>query len=215
MKTSNRLFLTLIFTFGLAFAGSSASAQAKDACEKFSITTFSGITVNATRAVFGKKQVCKFFRFSGKNKPQLDKVGFFLPAVISRIDCPVGTFDGELCFLRKAPEKAFLYKNGFHAKPNIKSCPYSMVFDGVNCFWQRATFGTKAVSKKGNWYTTPRPGCAILPRKPSGEPTQEIVLGAFDGNVCRIAARPQNVPNLAIQEFKGAFYAISSLPKTN
>jgi len=208
-KTVSALFIA----FGILL--SAAPAMAKNACANYSLTTFSGLTIHAAVADYGKGPVCSYFRFRGGVKPSLDKIGFFVPAVFAKVDCPEGTFDGKLCFLRKAPDKAFLYKNGFHAKPTKRICPYGMVFDGVNCFWRRAAFGTRAIAKKGKWYTTPRFGCTITAHFPDGRPKPEIVLGAFDGNVCRIASRPPKAPGLALVEFKGAFYAVSNLPKTN
>jgi len=210
----NKALSAVIVAFGLFLLGT--PTLAKNPCANYSLTTFSGMTVRATVADYGKGPVCSYFKFGGSAKPALNKVGFFVPAIFQRGNCPYGIFDGQLCFLRKTPKKSFLYKNGFHAKPTKgTTCSYGMVFDGVNCFWRRAAYGTRAIETKGNWYSTPKLGCTFTARFPDGRPKPEIVLGSFDGNVCRIATRPAKASGVAIVQFKGAFYAVSDLPKTN
>ena len=208
-----KIVSTLVVALGLLLMGSVANAQ--NVCAQYSVTVSSGVTIKATVADFGNGPVCSYFRFRDGLKPGLDDAGFFVPAIYKPGDCPDGQYDGQLCFLRKAPPKEFLYKNGFYAQKTAGKCPYNMVFDGVNCLWRKAPFGTKAISKDGKWYTTLRPSCSLTHHFPDGRPKTETVLGAFDGQVCRVANRPQGATGVAVVQFKGAYYAISDLPKTN
>jgi len=209
----NRIKFTL-FVFVCSLLWGSASA-AQNVCTDYSLTFFSGVIVKATVADYGKGPVCSYFKFGGTAKPSLDNDGFFVPAIYPRGNCPDGTFDGQLCYLRKAPNKEFLYKDGFYAQKVDGECPFNMVFDGVNCLWRRAAYGTTAISKDGNWYTTLKLGCNLTEYDPDGKPQTETVLGAFDGNVCRVALRPENAAGVAIVQFKDAYYAVSDLPKIN
>jgi len=195
--------------------GSATAGMAQDVCAQYSITIFSGVSVRATIADFGKGPLCSYFKFGSGQKPGLDQAGFFVPAIYQPGNCPDGQFDGQLCFLRTAPPKEFLYKNGFYAQKTKGKCPFNMVFDGVNCLWRKAPYGTKAISKDGKWYTTPKLGCVLTQHFPDGRPKPEIVLGAFDGQVCRVATRPAGASGVSVVEFKGAYYAVSDIPKTN
>lgn len=139
---------------------------------------------------------------------KVDDAGFFTDPNLQDVTCPEGKYDGYLCYLSPAPAGEFIFANGFHATPENGVCPFNMIFDGANCFWRRAAFGTTAISFEGGWYTTARPSCSL----PSDQPGAAPLLGQFDGETCRVAARSNLETEHLIVNVDGQSFAAARQP---
>lgn len=97
---------------------------------------------------------------------------------IDRCPCPAGRFDGKNCLLMPKPARGFIWENGFYREPGPGGqCPDLWPFDGANCFWGKAPWGTTAFEYEGSFYTTRRPYCPI---------------GRFDGANCFLGEPPRS-----------------------
>ncbi len=94
-------------------------------------------------------------------------------------NCPMGSYDGANCKVKSGSPTPFIKNNSFYTLPKyIKHtyiCPSGSQFDGENCFWFAAPWGTRAFVYNGNWYTTTRPTCMV---------------GNFDGANCKMGSPP-------------------------
>lgn len=94
----------------------------------------------------------------------------------SQCTCPMGTMQGDRCFIRQKPPFGFIGNNTFYMQATTKGeCPLGGAFDGKACSFGTAPAGTLAVESNGNFYTTRLPYCAD---------------GKFDGANCWLGDAP-------------------------
>ncbi|HEV2741192.1 MAG TPA: hypothetical protein VGU66_21715 [Candidatus Elarobacter sp.] len=106
-------------------------------------------------------------------------------------DCPLGAYDGANCYVRQMPPGGFVYQNNFYAPAGPgKSCPVGSAWDGANCYFGSAPWGTTAFIYAGNFYTTPKPSC---------------IDGAYDKVSCYVGDVPPNTTGLVYAN--GFYYA--------